>query len=251
MSDASGGTASVGVTVSVTDVNEAPVAVEDTAETVLDTMVVIAVLDNDTDEDDGDILSVRSVAAPGSGTATVNTDGTVTYTPAAAFTGEDSFVYTVTDGTLSATATVSVLVRETCTNGTAVPNPADNPELVEDCNLLLSVADTIAGEGILNWGVDTPITEWEGVFAAGEQPRGLRASTQRCRPHRHHTPGTGRAERSGRVEYLRSIDHRPHSGRVGQPVQSTRTVPYLRGVDGNDPDRAGKPLKRLHPGSGK
>ena len=171
VSDASGGSASVGVAISVTDVNEVPVAMGDTAETDVDTAVTIAVLENDTDEDDGDSLAVRSATGPANGTATVNTDGTVTYTPSAAYTGEDSFVYTVTDGTLTATATVSVTVRETCENGTAVPNPADNPELVEDCTVLLSVADTIAGEGSLDWSVDTPITEWEGVSARGEPAR--------------------------------------------------------------------------------
>jgi len=40
----------------------------------------------------------------------VNPDGTVTYTPAPGFAGIDSFTYTVSDGTDTATGTVSVTV---------------------------------------------------------------------------------------------------------------------------------------------
>jgi hypothetical protein len=47
------------------------------------------------------------------GTAEVNADGTVTYTPNTGFTGEDNFVYTVEDGLGgSAEATVTIMVND-------------------------------------------------------------------------------------------------------------------------------------------
>jgi hypothetical protein len=92
--------------------NEAPVAVDDTATTPVDTAVTIAVLTNDTDAD-GDTLVPSIVAAPTNGTATVNTDGTVLYTPNTGFAGADSFTYMVNDGTVdSNVATVTITVED-------------------------------------------------------------------------------------------------------------------------------------------
>src|SRR5262249_23239728 len=54
--------------VTVTPVNDAPTAVDDSATTAEDTAVVVTVLTNDTDID-GDTLSVTSVTAPAHGTA--------------------------------------------------------------------------------------------------------------------------------------------------------------------------------------
>ncbi|MEL6401536.1 MAG: Ig-like domain-containing protein, partial [Cyanobacteria bacterium J06626_4] len=101
-------TASVAVTVN--NVNEAPVAVEDTATTDEDVPVVINVLTNDTDAD-ADILTVTAVGAATNGEAVINEDGTVTYTPTTGFSGEDSFTYTVSDGEAETTGTVAVTVN--------------------------------------------------------------------------------------------------------------------------------------------
>jgi hypothetical protein len=59
--------------------------------------------------------SVKVITAPADGTATVNTDGTVSYTPVAGFIGSDSFAYTAADtnGNVSAPATVSVDIGTT------------------------------------------------------------------------------------------------------------------------------------------
>jgi hypothetical protein len=68
----------------------------------------VDVLANDTDAD-GDPLSVGSVQQPGHGTVTCA--ATVCgYEPAPNFHGSDSFRYAVTDGSLTAFATVSVTV---------------------------------------------------------------------------------------------------------------------------------------------
>jgi Ca2+-binding RTX toxin-like protein len=74
--------------------------------------VGIAVLANDSDAD-GDPLTVSIVSGPSSGTATVGSNGVVTYTPAAGFLGTATFVYQVSDGRGGTdTATVSVTVTE-------------------------------------------------------------------------------------------------------------------------------------------
>ena len=70
------------------------------------------VLGNDSDPD-GNSLTVASNTQPANGTATVNSDGSFTYTPAAGFFGSDSFSYTATDGLMSASANVSINVNAT------------------------------------------------------------------------------------------------------------------------------------------
>ena len=54
-----------------------------------------------------------------------------------------------------------------CSNGNAVPAPANNPGLVSDCEALLASRDTLAGDATLNWSADTPIGEWDGVVIDG------------------------------------------------------------------------------------
>jgi len=97
------------VSVTVTPVNDPPVAVNDGAVTALDTPVTIPVLANDSDVDGG-VLSITEVTQPLNGTA-VNQIDEVSYTPQPGFTGTDSFSYTITDGQGGfATAPVTVTV---------------------------------------------------------------------------------------------------------------------------------------------
>src|SRR5207247_1981404 len=98
------------VTVTITAVNDPPVANTDAATTAEDTPVTIAVLGNDTDVD-GDTLSVSGVSAPSHGSVIANADGTITYTPAANYNGADAFTYTIGDGhggTATGTVTVTI-----------------------------------------------------------------------------------------------------------------------------------------------
>ena len=60
--------------------NQAPTAVSDTEFTSTETPVIFDVTDNDTDPD-GDTLTVIDVASPTNGDVTINSDGTLTYTP--------------------------------------------------------------------------------------------------------------------------------------------------------------------------
>jgi len=71
-----------------------PDPASDQVDTDEDTPVILAVLDNDEDPDFG-TLTVVSTTDPDNGTATINPDGTVTYTPDQDFSGTDSFLTTV------------------------------------------------------------------------------------------------------------------------------------------------------------
>jgi VCBS repeat-containing protein len=97
VSDGAGKTATATVTVTITAVNDPPVAADDSLVTMRDTPATVAVLANDSDVD-GDTLSTSSVTGPGHGSATIGLDGSVTYTPAADYSGPDGFDYTVSDG---------------------------------------------------------------------------------------------------------------------------------------------------------
>uniref|UniRef100_UPI001C44CF50 tandem-95 repeat protein n=1 Tax=Pseudomonas sp. RW407 TaxID=2202894 RepID=UPI001C44CF50 len=109
VSDGHGGTATASVTVGINAVNDAPVAKADSASTQEDKPVTLNVLANDSDVD-GDTLSVTSASAT-NGSVTLNSDGTLTYTPKANFSGSDTISYTISDGhggTASSTVVVSV-----------------------------------------------------------------------------------------------------------------------------------------------
>ncbi|MEM7798335.1 MAG: Ig-like domain-containing protein, partial [Chloroflexota bacterium] len=107
------------VTVTVTDVNEPPAAVDDTATTPEDTPVNIDVLDNDSDPEGG-ALFVVSTTAPQNGVVAVNPDNTLTYTPTLGYIGPDSFEYTISDGMGgedTATVNVTVFLPQAFLNG--------------------------------------------------------------------------------------------------------------------------------------
>ena len=75
-----------------------PIATDNSATTAEGNAIVIAVLANDSDADN-DPLGITIITPPANGTAEVNGDGTVTYTPGPGFVGTDTFGYEVADGT--------------------------------------------------------------------------------------------------------------------------------------------------------
>jgi len=106
------------VSVDVDAVNDGPVAQADNADTLEDNAVTFNPLGNDSDVD-GDSLSIiqingEDIAVGGSvdvdhGAVSLNTDGTVTFTPDSDYAGTQNFEYTVSDGqggTSTATASV-------------------------------------------------------------------------------------------------------------------------------------------------
>ncbi len=111
ISDPSGATATSTVTVTVLPVNDAPVAVDDTASTAFGVPVTIPVLSNDTDPD-SDPLSVFGTPTSADGTVVVNPDGTLTFTPNPGFAGVATIDYVVRDPAgLTDTGQVTVTVR--------------------------------------------------------------------------------------------------------------------------------------------
>lgn len=119
VADGTGGTDVGRVTVNLAAVNDAPVAVADTATAVRGTAQTIAVLANDTDVDDTVLTVTSAVSSAGAG-VTINPDGTVRYLASATVpaTGTDTITYTIRDvAGLTATSTVAVTVTD-------VPPPA-------------------------------------------------------------------------------------------------------------------------------
>jgi len=110
LSDGDGGSATATVNITVNAVNDAPVAEADSASTSVDTAVTVNVLSNDSDVD-GDTLTASLDTNASNGNVVDNGDGTFEYTPTTSFEGVDSFTYTLSDGSLTATGTVTISVN--------------------------------------------------------------------------------------------------------------------------------------------
>lgn len=112
--DTLGNDSSAELSITVTGVNDAPVAGDDTASTDEDTPLSIAIADllsNDDDIDAGDTPVFDSVQGATNGTVSVS-GGNIIFTPDADFFGDASFTYTIKDGAgLESTATVDVTVN--------------------------------------------------------------------------------------------------------------------------------------------
>jgi cytochrome c peroxidase len=99
--------------------NTAPVVINDQFSVPMNSSNTLDVLGNDGDLD-GQELTVVGVTPGASGSVSVGLDGiTVTYAPAPGFSGLDTFEYTVSDGTLTATGRVDIAV---------LPEPNRAPE---------------------------------------------------------------------------------------------------------------------------
>ena len=147
--DGKGGTDSITVTINVSNVNEAPTAVNDTATTDEDQSVRIDVLANDTDPDtERAALRVSVQRQPLNGRARVESDRTITYTPNVNFAGENSFTYSVSDGSLSDAGSVTVTV-EAVNDAPTFPSPPAARSVPEDAE-----ADANVGAPVTAMDVD-------------------------------------------------------------------------------------------------
>jgi hypothetical protein len=101
------------ITVSATEAEVAPIAVDDDVTAQINTAIQIPVatlLANDTDANSGEVLTITAVANAVNGTVALN-DGVVTFTPAQDFQGDATFDYTVEDSAgLIDTGSVTVTV---------------------------------------------------------------------------------------------------------------------------------------------
>jgi len=106
----------VTVTITITAVNDVPVAVADSRSAVQDTTLTVAapgVLSNDSDVETSSLTAVLNTTVS-SGTLTLNPNGSFTYVPNTGFYGADSFTYRASDGTASSPAvTVTINVART------------------------------------------------------------------------------------------------------------------------------------------
>ena len=110
ISDGQGGLSTATVNVTVNAVNDGPEALDDSINVEVNTTTLVNVLNNDSDVD-GDALSVTNATA-GNGIVIINTDGSLSYTPDADFTGSDTISYEISDGVGGlSTATVSIEVN--------------------------------------------------------------------------------------------------------------------------------------------
>jgi len=143
-------------TVTTTLVNDAPVANDDAALTTDEDTVLsnIDVLGNDTDSD-GDTLSVTQATAT-NGTVIINADGTLDYTPNTNFAGDDTIIYTVSDGNGGTdSASVAITVNPVADPADITVQATDSAVTEDDANDntasgTVNVSDADSGEGTLS-----------------------------------------------------------------------------------------------------
>jgi VCBS repeat-containing protein len=140
------------MTINVTPDNDPPVAVDDALFATEDVPVTYAsgqIVDNDTDVE-GDTRTIATVSGAAGGTAMLNPDGSVTFTPAPDFDGVAGFDYVVSDGN-GGTDTGHVTI-----DVAAVDDP---PTAVDDTIAALEGALT-SGSALLagDWDPDSPLS---------------------------------------------------------------------------------------------
>ncbi len=182
--------------------NPGPVAASYAFGTTAGTAVTVDVVANDTDATGTIVPSTVLVSTPpADGTAVNNGDGTITYTPAASFTGTDTLQYTVADttGARSAPGTVTFTVTSATTSTgagpttpttTPIPTPTTTPTTTPTLNSL--VAQTLVNTATT---LSVLATQTSDVTFAAASPVAL--STQP-------THGTATANADGTVTYTPS-----------------------------------------------
>jgi len=137
-------------TVTITLVNNLPGPINDLASTIPNRSIDINVLNNDTDLDLDDVLTViEGTVTPKNGTLVLNDDGTFTYTPNKGFLGEDSFTYSATDGfNTSSEVEVKITVAE------APENPAPGLDRIGRVDVEVSGCPALAKWVAKELGID-------------------------------------------------------------------------------------------------
>ncbi len=161
ISDGQGGNDTATVNVTVTPVNDNPVASDDTVVTQLDTALDINVLANDADADLSDTPTIQSFTQGVNGAVVDNGDGSLKYTPNGGFAGSDSFAYTITDGNGgTSTATVNITVISVAFSGPVAQNNSGSqisPDISGGSNFTM-----INPSGSDIGGTNDLAAEWDG-----------------------------------------------------------------------------------------
>src|SRR5829696_5665145 len=170
------------VTITVTGANDAPSAADDAYSTNEDTPLTVpapGVLANDTDPDSS-TLTAAVVTGPGHGILTLNANGAFTYTPAANYTGPDTFTYRASDGSLTsdpATVTITVTpVNDAPTLAVAPGGTCGSND--RSGTITLTVADVDSGTLTLSaTSSNTTLVPNGNVVFGGGSPRTMTATT--------------------------------------------------------------------------
>jgi VCBS repeat-containing protein len=143
VSDGNGGSVTGTVTVTVANINDAPVTPGLSVSTAED--VAVAGNLSATDEE-GDPLTFALGNGAGNGTAVVNLNGSYSYSPNLDYNGPDSFTYTVSDGNGGVT-TGTVSVSVTPVNDGAPVAVSDNGGTVaEDGSIAISASSLLSND---------------------------------------------------------------------------------------------------------
>jgi len=133
--------------------NLPPLALSDTVATTVETPVTIDVLINDTDPD-GDPLAVVAITDPLNGSAEINPDNTIVYTPNPGFIGTDYFTYIICDNgspSLCDTAYVVITIQPEAVQA--------NPDIyytIVNVPITVNILTNDTGAGIFIVGISTP-----------------------------------------------------------------------------------------------
>ena len=126
------------VSLTISPVNDAPVATDVSVSTNEDVALNSSVASAASDVDSGSLTFIQ-VTGPSNGSLIFNSDGSFTYTPAANFNGSDSFTYKVNDGSLdSAVKTVNITIN-------AVNDAPVATDVAVSTNEDTPLASTVAG----------------------------------------------------------------------------------------------------------
>ena len=202
---------------SLTVTNRAPVANDDTVTTTRDHPVSVEVTANDGDPDgpDGYRTLVLPSRPPSSGTAEVQPDNRILYTPGSGFIGEDRFSYSLCDDVLNTngtadcdSATVTVTVTDTPVISSVAPGATPPGRPVEvvgntgSCNR--------SGTLVFHGTVDIP------MVVAGDETGGFASSL---------TVPAGTFPGSYRLELRVDCNGRPQLAEAGLTVTNQPPAP--------------------------
>ncbi|MGB3557991.1 MAG: Ig-like domain-containing protein, partial [Geitlerinemataceae cyanobacterium] len=146
VADINGATATGTASITVTGGNETPIAADDGANTLTNTPVTINILTNDRDPDGNPInlfpLPFNTTSTSGGSVTSGVGISNLVYTPPLDFSGTDTFTYTITDGTSSDTATVTIDVRQ--------PPPPNNLPIANNDNLVINQGTSVPIDVLAN-----------------------------------------------------------------------------------------------------
>jgi VCBS repeat-containing protein len=171
--DGNGGTDTATVSLTITAVNDAPVAADESYNTSEDAPLSVSVpgvLGNDSDVD-GNTLTAIQVSSPSNGSLTLNSDGSFTYTPNQNFNGSDSFTYKANDAQADSNlATVTITVNPVNDDPTANTDAATVAEDSTNNAINVLANDSCApdtGETLTVTAVSTPTHGTTAFTASG------------------------------------------------------------------------------------